>query len=89
MFDYDEVMESFKSVPSITEHLNSSQVTLGKEIMKRRMELGLSRDMLIEKCNSKGLSLTQSVLSDMELGLRSIEVVIYKNIIEILDDIER
>lgn len=82
--DFNEVMDLLKTVPSVTEHLNSLQVKLGKEILKRRMELGWTQSKLVEICNSKGVSLTQPMLSKMETGIRNIEAKTYQNVMDVL-----
>lgn len=86
--DFEQVMELLKSVPGVTEHLESLQVQLGKEILKRRMELGWTQKKLVEKCNSTGISLTQPMLSKMESGLKNIEVKTYQKVFDILGGIQ-
>lgn len=82
--DFNEVMDLLKTVPGVTEHLNSLQVKLGKEILKRRIELGWTQAKLVEICNSKDVSLTQPMLSKMETGIRNIEAKTYQNVMNVL-----
>lgn len=86
--EFNEVMDLLKTVPGVTEHLNSLQVKLGKEILKRRMELGWTQANLVEKCVAHGISLTQPMLSKMESGMRNIEARTYQNVISVLGGIE-
>lgn len=82
--DYNDVLNLLKTVPSVTEHLESIQVKLGKEILKHRMELGWTQAQLVEKCKVKGINITQSTLSKMESGMRDIESQTYQSVVNIL-----
>lgn len=86
--DFNEIMDLLKTVPGVTEHLDSLQVKLGKEILKRRMELGWTQAKLVANCNSRGIPLTQPMLSKMETGMRNIEAKTYQNVIDVLGGIE-
>lgn len=85
--DFDAVMDLLKSVPGVTEHLESLQVKLGKEILKRRMELGWTQAQLVKQCNAKGLPITQPMLSKMESGMRNIESKTYQSVMDVLGGI--
>jgi transcriptional regulator with XRE-family HTH domain len=85
--DFDEVMGLLRSVPGVTEHLESIQVKLGKEILKRRLALGWTQAMLVEKCNELGMQLNQPMLSRMESGMRNIEGNTYQKVFDILGGI--
>lgn len=87
--DFDNVMDLLKSVPGVTEHLESLQVKLGKEILKRRMELGWTQAQLVEKCNAKGMRITQPMLSKMESGIKNIESQTYQNVMDVLGGIKK
>lgn len=86
--DFNEVMELLQTVPGVTEHLNSLQVRLGKEILKRRMELGWTQSTLVKNCALQGISITQPMLSKMESGMKNIEARTYQNVISVLGGIE-
>jgi len=86
--DFNEVMDLLKTVPGVSEHLDSLQVKLGKEILKRRMELGWTQARLVEKCILHGVSLTQPMLSKMESGMKNIEARTYQNVMTVLGGIE-
>lgn len=87
--DFDAVMDLLKSVPGVTEHLDSLQVKLGKEILKRRMELGWTQAKLVQQCNAKGLRITQPMLSKMESGIRNIESQTYQSVMDVLGGIQK
>ena len=85
--DFNEVMELLKSVPGAKEHMESIQVKLGKEIWKRRIELGWTQTQVIEALNERGVKMTQPMLSRMETGLRNIEGDTYQKVFDILGGI--
>lgn len=87
--DFDAIMDLLKTVPGVTEHLDSLQVKLGKEILKRRMELGWTQAQLVEKCNAKGMRITQPMLSKMESGMRNIESQTYQSVMDVLGGIKK
>ena len=82
--DFNEVMELLKTVPGATEHLNSIQVQLGKEILKRRIELGWTQLKLVQELNFRGVPMTQPTLSKMEIGVRNIDAETYQKVFDIL-----
>lgn len=67
-FTHEDVMELLKSVPGVTEHLNKPSVIMGKNIAKRRIELGLTQTKLVELAKQQGVILTQSTVSKAEAG---------------------
>lgn len=87
--DFDAIMNLLKTVPGVTEHLDSLQVKLGKEILKRRMELGWTQAQIVEKCNEEGTRITQPMLSKMESGMRNIESQTYQSVMDVLGGIKK
>lgn len=66
--NYNDVMKMLKQVPGTEEHLNSFSVLMGKKILKRRIELGLTQQDVIKEINNNGEKITQSTLSKVESG---------------------
>ncbi|WP_144491974.1 MULTISPECIES: helix-turn-helix domain-containing protein [Bacillus cereus group] len=85
--DFNEVMELLKTVPGAKEHMESIQVKLGKEIWKRRLELGWTQAKVVEELNTRGVTMTQPMLSKMESGLRNIEGETYQKVFDVLGGI--
>lgn len=83
--DYSEIMKLLRTVPGVSEHLESKEVIIGKEILMRRLGLGLTQEKLLKICNLNGMYLTQETLCDIELGNKSVELFIYQNLIDVLD----
>lgn len=86
--DFNEVMDLLKSVPGVVDHLESLQVKLGKEILKRRIELGWTQARLVKISNLLGIALTQPMLSKMETGTKNIEGNTYQKVFDILGGIQ-
>lgn len=86
--DFNEVMALLKTVPGVTEHLESIQVKLGKEILKRRLELGLTQSIIVDYLrNQHGFPITQPMLSKMESGVKNIESQTYQKVFDALGGI--
>ncbi|SDN64523.1 Pou domain-N-terminal to homeobox domain-containing protein [Alkalicoccus daliensis] len=66
--NFDDVMQMLKQVPGTEKHLNSFSVLMGKKILKRRIELGLTQQELIVEIRKNGSNITQSTLSKVESG---------------------
>jgi transcriptional regulator with XRE-family HTH domain len=83
--DFNEVMDLLNSIPGVKDHLEKIQVKLGKEILKIRLELGLTHANVVEACKTFGkISIDESKLSQMESGDLSIEENKYKQIYDFL-----
>lgn len=78
---HNEIMNRFKTVPGVKEYLESFQVQVGKQILQRRIEMGLTQQQIVEKCREKGFNITQSMLSKMETGSKNIEINTYQNVL--------
>lgn len=87
--DFNEVMDLLKTVPGVNEHLETLQVKLGKQILKRRLELGWTQTQLVEECKTRGIkNLTQPMLSKIESGTKNIESNTYEKVLQVLGGIE-
>jgi len=45
--NYNDVMGILRQVPKVNEHLNKISVIMGKKILKRRLELGLTQKEVV------------------------------------------
>lgn len=85
---HNEIMNRFKTVPGVEEHLNSFQFQVGKQILKRRIELGLTQQQIVELCRENGVNITQSMLSKMETGSKNVEMNTYENLLRVIGFID-
>ncbi|MBA4535536.1 helix-turn-helix domain-containing protein [Brevibacillus halotolerans] len=81
---HNEIMNRFKKVPGVKEYLESFQVQVGKQILKRRIELGLTQQQIVDKCRERGFNITQSMLSKMETGSKNIEINTYESVLSVI-----
>lgn len=66
--DHEELKKLLESVPGVKEHLESFSVRIGKIILKRRLEMGISQQELAESIRSRGGVITQATISNIESG---------------------
>lgn len=66
--NFNDVMKMLKEVPGTDEHLNSFSVLMGKKILKRRIQIGLTQQAVVNEINKTGKKITQSTLSKVESG---------------------
>lgn len=83
---FDQVMDMFKAVPGVKEHLNKPSIVLGKIVLRRRLELGLTQKEVVEIVKKNGETLTQSRLSKLECGDDGITMKTYDKVIEALGE---
>lgn len=65
---FNDMMDKLKSVPGTVEHLNSYSVLMGKKILRRRYELGLTQGEVVQLIQDNGEKITQATLSKAESG---------------------
>jgi transcriptional regulator with XRE-family HTH domain len=87
-YTHDDVMSILKSVPGVTEHLNKPSVIMGKQIAKRRIEMGLTQTKLVEVAREKGITLTQATVSKAEAGHEGVTQGTLNKIVITLGELE-
>lgn len=85
---FEDVMDLLKTVPGVKDHLESFEVQMGKQILKRRIELGWSQQELVNRCRARGITITQPMLSKIETGNRNIESQTYNKVFDVLGGIQ-
>ncbi|MBA2942810.1 helix-turn-helix transcriptional regulator [Paenibacillus sp. CGMCC 1.16610] len=86
---FNKIMDLLKNVPGVNEHLESLQVQMGKQILKRRLELGYTQEQIVEECRQKGTLLTQATLSKIESGVKNIESSTYQAVLDALGGLQK
>jgi transcriptional regulator with XRE-family HTH domain len=84
MGKHEEIIKLFKSVPAVEEFINSSKFQLGKQILKYRIENGLTHEAIVKICDKSGVVIDKNTLSKIEGGSINIDVKIYKKVIYVL-----
>lgn len=84
--DFNEVMELLLNVKCAKEHIDSIQVQLGKEILKRRLELEWTQEDVVKYCRDLGDLITEASLSKIESGAKNIKVETYQKVFEVLGE---
>lgn len=85
--EHKNVMSLLKKVPGVEQHLNSFNIIKGKQILKKRMELGLTQKEICEIVNKKGYCLTPSTLMKIESGYKDIPNNTYDQILKLVGDL--
>lgn len=86
--NYQDVMAILKQVPKVNEHLNKISVIMGKKILKRRLELGLTQKEVVSIIKDNGDTITQATLSKMESGTENIKSETYDKVFLALGGLE-
>lgn len=85
---YDDVMDMLHDVPGVSEHLNKFSVLMAEQIVKRRYELGLTQNEVVEIIKNNGEKITQASLSKIESGDDNIKADSYDKVLRALGGIE-
>ncbi|MUV38660.1 hypothetical protein JNUCC1_02514 [Lentibacillus sp. JNUCC-1] len=85
---YEDLMATLKTAPGVSEHLNKHSVIMGKKILKRRLQLGLTQKEVIEAIRSNNAKITQATLSKVECGDDNITSKTYDKIFNVLGGLE-
>lgn len=85
--EHDELMRLLEGVPGVTEHLNSFEVQMGKKILAKRLQVGLTQEQVVDLVSSQEVSLTRETLSKAETGSKSVGKNIYNAILQALGDV--
>lgn len=83
-----DVMALLKGVPGVKEHLEKPSVIFAKKIAKRRIDLGLTQNELVELARKQGIVLTQATISKAESGHEGITQGTLDKIVAVLGGIE-
>lgn len=86
--NFNDVMEMLRQVPKVNEHLNKLSVIMGKKILKRRLELGLTQKEVVNIIKNHGDTITQATLSKVESGADNIKSETYDKIFLALGGLE-
>lgn len=86
--NFADVMKMLKDVPGVQEHLDKFSVIMGKKILKRRLELGLTQQEVVELIKEKGGTTTQSRLSKLECGDDNITANTYDKVLDALGGLD-
>lgn len=86
--NYNDVMGILRQVPKVNEHLNKISVIMGKKILKRRLELGLTQTEVVNMIKDHGDNLTQATLSKIESGADNIKSETYDKVFWALGGLE-
>lgn len=86
--NHEDLKQILNQVPGVKEHLAKPSIFKGKQILKRRIELGLTQTDLIDKARKNGIILTQSTLSKAESGHEGITNGTFDKIVESLGGID-
>ncbi|KAA0958136.1 helix-turn-helix domain-containing protein [Planococcus kocurii] len=86
--NYNDVMGILRQVPKVNEHLNKISVIMGKKILKRRLELGLTQKEVVSMIKDHGDTFTQATLSKIESGADNIKSETYDKVFVALGGLE-
>jgi transcriptional regulator with XRE-family HTH domain len=81
-------MKRLKNVPGVEDHLNKFSVIMGKKILKRRLELGMTQQKVVQLIKEKGGTMTQARLSKIECGDDSITANTYNKVLDALGGLD-
>ncbi|QQK76399.1 helix-turn-helix transcriptional regulator [Salicibibacter cibarius] len=87
---HEQLKDLLKQVPGVKEHLESFPVKMGKKIMKRRIDLGLTQQDIVQlvakQARSQGQRpITQATISKIETGHSGIKGETYDKVLQVLD----
>ena len=82
---HDELKRLLDQVPGVKEHMSSFHVQMGKQILKRRLELGLTQMEVVKKVQEQGEKITQATVSKVETGDNLVGADTYDKILKALD----
>lgn len=85
---HKDLMSLLDQVPGVKEHMNSFEVQMGKKILQRRIELGLTQSQLVDLIIENGERVTQATISKVECGDASVGSDTYNKIFNALGGLE-
>lgn len=81
---HEELMKLLDTVPGVEEHMQSFEVQIAEKILKRRIELGLTQQQVVERVLEQGGRITQATISKVECGDPAINTETYNKILKAL-----
>lgn len=85
--EHEELMRLLEEVPGVTEHLNSFEVQMGKKILVKRLQAGLTQEQVVDLLSRHAEPITRETLSKAETGSKSVGKNIYNAILQALGDV--
>lgn len=82
--DFNELVKLLNQVPGVQEHMNSFEVQMGKKILQRRIDKGLTQSDVVDLVIRQGEKITQKTISLVENGDAVIESDTYTKIFKAL-----
>lgn len=83
-----DLMALLDQVPGVKEHMESFEVQMGEKILKRRIELGLTQNNLVEMVRGRGDEITQATVSKVERGDHTVNSETYEKILSALGGVK-
>lgn len=84
-----ETMKKLMDISTVREHMNRPEVKKGREVLKKRLELGLSQGVVVGYAKSKGIECSTEDLSRAEVGDTELSIEFYNTILSILTELEK
>jgi transcriptional regulator with XRE-family HTH domain len=85
---HKDLMDLLDQVPGVKDHMESFEVKMGQQILKRRIELNLTQQKVVEIIQRQGGKITQATISKVERGDNTISTDTYNKIIEVLGGVK-
>lgn len=82
---HEEVMELLRSIPKVKKSHESMQLKLAIAIQKKRLELNMTQEQLVEKIKRSGQSITQATISKIESAEADVKLSTYEKVLEALE----
>lgn len=81
---HQELMKKIGSVPAVAENRRSLHYKMGMAVLKKRLELNLTQEQLVERIKANGASITQATISKVESAETEVKAGTYEKLIEVL-----
>lgn len=83
--NHRDLMKKIRSVPAVAENRKSIHFKLGIAILKKRLELNLTQEELVERVKANGGTITQATISKMESAETDVKLSTFVKVLEALD----
>jgi len=80
-----DLMKKIRSVPAVAENRKSMHFKLGIAILKKRLELNLTQEELVERVKANGGTITQATISKMESAETDVKLSTFEKVLEALE----
>lgn len=78
-------MKKIRSVPAVAENRKSMHFKLGIAILKKRLELNLTQEDLVQKIKANGGTITQATISKIESAESDVKISTFEKVLEALE----